>query len=89
MSRWETMCHVEERWVTLRNDEERWPPNGNGTVTVTGQKWKKDCKKKIIVTNPSKIDVKQKEQDTAKSLCYDSYKIFMNEIAKKRFIIAR
>ena len=27
-------------------------------------------KKNIIVTNPSKIDVKQKEQDTAKSLCY-------------------
>jgi hypothetical protein len=27
-------------------------------------------KKNIIVTNPSKFDVKQKEQDTAKSLCY-------------------
>jgi hypothetical protein len=26
-------------------------------------------KKNIIVTNPSKIDVKQKEHDTAKSLC--------------------
>ena len=29
-------------------------------------------KKNIIVTYPSKIDVKQKEKDTAKSLCYDS-----------------
>ena len=28
-------------------------------------------KKNIIVTNPSKIDVKQKEQDTAKGLCYE------------------
>ena len=27
-------------------------------------------KKNIIVTNSFKIDVKQKEQDTVKSLCY-------------------
>ena len=30
-------------------------------------------KKNIIVTNPSKIDVKQKEHETAKSLCYVGY----------------
>jgi hypothetical protein len=28
-------------------------------------------KKNIIVTNPSKTDLKQKEQVTAKILCYD------------------
>ena len=43
-------------------------------------------KKNIIVINPSKIDVKQK--DTAKSLCYDTWVSFRHALGRYSHHIA-
>ena len=42
-------------------------------------------KKNIIITKSSKIDVKQKEQDTAKSLCYVFFLIKKKKIKNLPF----
>ena len=74
----------------MRNSLEKKPHNFVILKFIANFDYKKEVifiKKNIIVTNPSKIDVKQKEQDTAKGLCYVAH--FSKILRYKRVIFDR